>query len=279
MVFAYLPQFDQSKTGTMASGQRRKLLRGSRLTVRPRSLRTFCFVWFRVSESMSLSTKERIFEIAGPVFAEKGFQATTVRELCVKANVNVASINYYFGDKQNLYTELVRHAQQKCEAQHPLPTWSSETTPEQRLFELVRTLLLQLSVADTAPWEVQLLMREVLYPTPGGSQVADEYFSSFFKILLESIEALSPAPLVYEQLAGYGISVLSQCLIYRYGYQTLLQIAPSSLGENGKPDVERLAKQIAEFSLAAIGGVRAKVNSNHSNNGRKTVKSLQLSAK
>lgn len=228
---------------------------------------------------MSMSTKERIFEIAGPVFAEKGFQATTVRELCVKASVNVASINYYFGDKQNLYTELVRHAQQKCEAQHPLPTWTSETPAEQRLFELVRTLLLQLSVADTAPWEVQLLMREVLYPTKGGSQVADEYFSSFFKILLESIEAVSPTELAYEQLAGYGISVLSQCLIYRYGYQTLLQIAPSSLGENGKPDVERLAKQIAEFSLAAIGGVRSKTNANHANNGQKSAKSLQLSAK
>jgi AcrR family transcriptional regulator len=227
---------------------------------------------------MSLSTKERIFEIAGPVFAEKGFQATTVRELCVKANVNVASINYYFGDKQNLYTELVRHAQQKCEAQHPLPTWTSETPAEQRLFELVRTLLLQLSVSETAPWEVQLLMREVLYPTHGGSQVADEYFSSFFKILLESIESLSPTELGYEQLAAYGISVLSQCLIYRYGYQTLSQIAPSSLGENGKPDVERLAKQISEFSLAAIRGARLK-SLTPSSNGQKTSKTLQLAAK
>lgn len=227
---------------------------------------------------MSLSTKERIFEIAGPVFAEKGFQATTVRELCIKANVNVASINYYFGDKQNLYAELVRHAQQKCEAQHPLPTWTSETPAEQRLFELVRTLLLQLSVAETAPWEVQLLMREVLYPTEGVSQVADEYFSSFFKILLESIESLSPSPLGYEQLAGYGVSVLSQCLIYRYGHQTIAQIAPTSLGENGKPDVERLARQISEFSLAAIRGARGKASS-HLNNGQKTAKSLQLAAK
>lgn len=227
---------------------------------------------------MSLSTKERIFEIAGPVFAEKGFQGTTVRELCIKASVNVASINYYFGDKQNLYTELVRHAQQKCEAQHPLPTWNGETPPEQRLFELIRTLLLQLSVADTAPWEVQLLMREVLYPTRSGSQVANDYFSSFFRILLESIETLSPNEMAYEQLAGYGISVLSQCLIYRYGHQTLLQIAPACLGEHGKPDVERLAKQIAEFSLAAIRGVRPKSSAGHANNGQKTAKSLQLSA-
>ena len=203
---------------------------------------------------MSASTKERIFEVAGPVFAEKGFQATTVRELCVKATVNVASINYYFGDKKNLYSELVRHAHQRCEAQHPLPTWEAQTPHDQRLFELVRTFLLQLSVAETASWEVQLLMREVLYPSNGGAQVADEYFSPFFKTLLEIIEALSPVPLSYERLAGYGISVLSQCLIYRYGFQTLQQIAPAALGSGERIDVDRLARQIVDFSLAAICG-------------------------
>jgi TetR/AcrR family transcriptional regulator, regulator of cefoperazone and chloramphenicol sensitivity len=228
---------------------------------------------------MSASTKERIFEVAGPVFAEKGFQATTVRELCVKATVNVASINYYFGDKKNLYSELVRHAQQRCEAQHPLPTWEAETPHDQRLYELIRTFLLQLSVAETASWEVQLLMREVLYPSNGGAQVADEYFSPFFKTLLEIIEGLSPVELSYDRLAGYGISVLSQCLIYRYGFQTLQQIAPAALGDGEHIDVDRLARQIVDFSLAAIcGGPQRGETPKSEKNANGTVKSLQYSS-
>jgi len=224
---------------------------------------------------MSLTTKERIFEIAGPVFAEKGFHATTVRELCDKARVNVASINYYFGDKQNLYSELVRHAQKRCESQHPLPKWSRETSPEQRLYELVRTLLLQLSVADTAPWEVQLLMREVLYPTPGGMHVAEEYFASFFKIMLDVIAAAAPVPLKVEQLSEFGLSVLSLCLIYRYGHQTITQIAPSVYGIDGKPDIEQLSRQICSFSLAAI---RSPGLHNEAISGKRVAKTMQLSA-
>lgn len=201
---------------------------------------------------MSSSTREKIFEVAGPVFAEKGFQSATVRELCDKAGVNVASINYYFGDKQNLYCELVRHAQKRCEAQHPLPQWDADTAPEQRLYDLVLTLLEQLSVSETAPWEVQLLMREVLNPTPGGVEVAEEYFSPFFKILLDVIESMSPKAWSMDRLAQIGLSVLSQCLIYRYGSETIAKIAPSVLGVDGKPNVESLALQITQFSIAGI---------------------------
>jgi len=203
---------------------------------------------------MSSSTKEKILNVAGPVFAEKGFQRTTVRELCEKASVNVASINYYFGDKQNLYSEVIRQAHRRCEAQHPLPSWGEEIGAEERLKDLILALLKQLSVAETAPWEVQLLMREVLTPSRNGSEVAEEYFSPFFRSLLDIIDSLSPHQLTYEQLSEIGMSVLSQCLIYRYGQKTIASLAPSIMFAGGKPHVEHLAEQITKFSL---GGIQA----------------------
>jgi len=56
--------------------------------------------------------RTRILNVAGPIFAEKGFQATTIREICGQANVNVAAVNYHFGDKERLYTEAVKRAHQ-----------------------------------------------------------------------------------------------------------------------------------------------------------------------
>jgi AcrR family transcriptional regulator len=41
------------------------------------------------------------------LFAEKGFQGTSVRDIIVKARVNQAAINYHFKSKDGLYLEVL----------------------------------------------------------------------------------------------------------------------------------------------------------------------------
>ena len=43
--------------------------------------------------------KEKLIEAAGQVFAEFGFQGATMREICLRAGANMATLNYYFGGK------------------------------------------------------------------------------------------------------------------------------------------------------------------------------------
>lgn len=54
-------------------------------------------------------TKEKIIGAAGELFAQKGFEGTSVRDIAAAANVNLASINYHYENKQNLYYEVFRH--------------------------------------------------------------------------------------------------------------------------------------------------------------------------
>lgn len=56
----------------------------------------------------NLATKEKVLQIATKQFAEKGFDGTTIRDITTLADTNVSSINYHFGSKEDLFSEIVK---------------------------------------------------------------------------------------------------------------------------------------------------------------------------
>jgi TetR/AcrR family transcriptional regulator, regulator of cefoperazone and chloramphenicol sensitivity len=63
---------------------------------------------FEPSSEESSDTEKRLLDAAGEVFAEFGYRAATVRQICEKAGANVAAVNYYFRDKEGLYLAVLR---------------------------------------------------------------------------------------------------------------------------------------------------------------------------
>jgi AcrR family transcriptional regulator len=57
-----------------------------------------------------MSTKEKLLDTAEKLFAEKGYDATSLRQIIAEAGVNLAAIHYHFGSKEELLDEVVvRH--------------------------------------------------------------------------------------------------------------------------------------------------------------------------
>jgi hypothetical protein len=57
---------------------------------------------------MELNDKQiQIIEIAERLFAERGFDGTSVRDIAHEAGVNIAMISYYFGSKEKLMEALL----------------------------------------------------------------------------------------------------------------------------------------------------------------------------
>ena len=56
-----------------------------------------------------MDKREIIISTAMRLFAQKGFEGTSVREIASGADVNPAMISYYFGSKEKLFEKLVEH--------------------------------------------------------------------------------------------------------------------------------------------------------------------------
>ena len=108
--------------------------------------------------------RTRLLDAALVLFAEQGFAKTSTREIAQAAQVNVASISYYFGDKAGLY-----HAVFTDPRSNPHMTAADIDHPGQSLADSVRVLL----TSFTAPLKqgvqmqgcMKLHFREMLEPT------------------------------------------------------------------------------------------------------------------
>jgi AcrR family transcriptional regulator len=62
-------------------------------------------------------TRQSIMKAAARLFAEKGYQGASVRDIVTRARVNQAAINYHFKGKDGLYLELLKAAFEKLTEQ------------------------------------------------------------------------------------------------------------------------------------------------------------------
>ncbi|TSB20394.1 TetR/AcrR family transcriptional regulator [Streptomyces benahoarensis] len=71
------------------------------------------------------ATRRRLLEAAADLFAERGYDAATVRDIADRAGANQALLFRYFGSKSGLLTEVMAHSGQE----------QLRTTPPEKLFE------------------------------------------------------------------------------------------------------------------------------------------------
>lgn len=62
------------------------------------------------------STRQRLLAAAAEIFAEHGFAGASVRDICARAEANVAAVNYHFGGKEQLFAEVLRLPLQRLDA-------------------------------------------------------------------------------------------------------------------------------------------------------------------
>jgi TetR/AcrR family transcriptional regulator, regulator of cefoperazone and chloramphenicol sensitivity len=114
--------------------------------------------------SDGVEARNRLLDAALALFAEKGYTKTSTREIALAAQINIASISYYFGDKAGLYKTVFTDPRsnpsvspdQIDDANRPL-AWA--------LGNLMRSFVEPLKQGHLVQQCMKLHLREMLEPT------------------------------------------------------------------------------------------------------------------
>lgn len=195
-------------------------------------------------------TRQRLLNVAGRCFAEKGFETTTVRDICSEAGANTAAVNYYFGSKERLYLEAIKQAH-ACRAHDiPLPKWPPGASPEVKLRSFIETLLRRMLQDENSPWHAQLMMRELFHPTVACAELVRDYIRPQFETLLGILDQMLPQGTPDRQRHLLAFSTVGQCLFHRVARPVVTLLVPEREYRTYEP--ARLAEHITTVMLAAV---------------------------
>jgi AcrR family transcriptional regulator len=202
----------------------------------------------RQNADLDAGTRAKLVDAAGKVFAESGYRGATVREICARAGVNVALVNYYFGDKLELYAEVLRESIGSLRGE--IKVLESGLPPEKAIPDLIRATLQRIFRADRPGWHYQLMVHEMAQPTPAMANVINETMRPIYDRFRALIGLMLVLPPDHDEVRLCAHSVIAQVVHYAHSRYVNSLLWPEL--EMTPQRVEQIGAHIADFSLAYL---------------------------
>ena len=195
---------------------------------------------------------ERLLQAALEVFAAKGYDGASTREICRLADVNVAAIHYYFGDKASLYREVFRVPEQ-------LGVLPAEMTADAPLRAALVAFYRHIMAFIVAPKQVQqmrlIFLREELQPSGVLNGVAEAPRRLHEQLTTFLCRAVG-ADAVDTAINHLAFSIGGLSLVLFVQRTQVDQIAPELLADDAA--VEATIQRLADHGSAMVEAERAR---------------------
>jgi len=204
-----------------------------------------------MTEPATELTFDRLLQKAVEVFAEHGFRDATVREICTRANVNIASVNYYFRSKEALYAQALTFAFQQVNQRYPQnAAQDANLPPEQRLTLFIDNFLHRLLDDSHLGFHSKLIAREITDPTKALDGIIATAIVPQCALLKEIIQLLLGQDAEQELVDRCILSIFGQCVMFKHSRSVIDRLYPELIAD--QTAVDNSAAHIARFSLAAL---------------------------
>lgn len=194
-------------------------------------------------------TREKLLECAAMLFTEKGYDHTSISDICDMADANIASINYHFRSKDALYREVLQFTFDQAMSRYPADI-NDNDPPEKKLYKFILAIMRRILSDRMRGNFYKLLAKEMADPTEASGDIIHRLITPQKETMQKMISEIHGHPADQEQIFRLTYSVMSQCLFLSYnekGRARHLRREPFSL-----EDAEPLAAHICNFSLAGL---------------------------
>lgn len=199
-------------------------------------------------------TKQQLLEVAGRVFAERGYVNATSKEICELAQANIAAVNYHFGGKDGLYSAVLEEAHARLVSIDIVTQITqSDASGAEKLRLLLGKIVEQVARRDQGVWELRVLSRELIAPTPLMDGMMRNQVVPKAKMVSGMIGEILGVPPTHPAVGRSIVSIIGPCmflLIVNPDWQK--KIFPTLLS-----DTEELVEHLVTFAVTGLQAIAA----------------------
>lgn len=195
-----------------------------------------------------VSTQEEILKAAVELFSEKGYEQTTIRDICHRAKANVAAVNYHFKGKNGLGDAVIDLLFENIPSPKADYFVNLVIRNEQEWKQAISHFIYEF-IKDRDKEEYrnfyrsQLIFRELNNPSELFNKMYSKYMAPFLKQLIKFLRLGLPADAPDELVSMWVVTIMSQCVIFRKKHSIVKEVKTIDFSEPEK--VKMVAEHIA----------------------------------
>lgn len=203
------------------------------------------------TETETHDARSRLVLAALRLFAEKGYEAATTREICDAAAANISAIRYYFGDKAGLYRVVFTEPMGETKCHTNIATYSDLPLAE-ALGRFFTEFLDCLKMGEEIRLVMKLHFREMIEPTGIWQQEIDTEIKPQHEALVAMLKEHLGLQRIDADLHRLAFAIVGMAVYFYVGQEVVTAISPQLLSTPKVIDV--LAERLAGYAVSMIEG-------------------------
>lgn len=204
-------------------------------------------------------TRTQLLKVGGQLFAEKGFDRTTGKEICELAGANAAAINYYFGGMEGLYSAVLLEAHRQLVTVETLTAIAeADASAQVKLESIIRQLVDAFTEPSESSWMLRVMGREIVAPSPFLSSFPEQELLPKCILLRSIVAELMGLTDEHPAVTRCSFFVISPCILMLINDRDTTKLLSPNFGFE-KSDNADIVRHMMQFVLGGLAAVAAEV--------------------